>query len=166
MPDDATTGEPEGRNPRFQSERNPRFEDGRNAGFEDGRNPRQSDGPTPHLRFPKAARLTQTAEFARVRTEGRPVHGKMITLGVLKGCGATDGRVGIVTSKRVGIAVMRSRVRRRLREIFRAMRPRLIPGLWLVIVAKSPAAKATSPALGEEFSQLAQRCRILQVIAP
>ena len=158
MPDDATTGKPEGRNPRFENERNPRFED--------GRNPRQSGGRKPRLRFPKAARLTQTAEFTRVRTEGRPVHGKMITLGVLKGCGPTDGRVGIVTSKRVGNAVMRSRVRRRLREIFRAIRPQLIPGLWLVIVAKSPAAKATSAALSEEFSQLAQRCRILQVIAP
>ncbi len=158
MPDDATTGEPEGRNPRFPGERNPRFPDGRTPRLADGRNPR--------LRFPKAARLTQTAEFARVRTEGRPVHGKMITLGVLKGCGDVHGRVGIVTSKRVGNAVIRSRVRRRLREIFRAMRPRFIPGLWLVVVAKSPAAKATSAALAEEFSQLAQRGRIFQVIAP
>ena len=138
MPDDATTGEPE------------------------GRNPRPSGGQKPRLRFPKAARLTQTAEFARVRAEGRPIHGKMITLGVLKGCGEKDGRVGIVTSRRVGNAVIRNLVRRRLRELFRAIRPRLIPGLWLVVVAKSPAAKATSAALGEEFSQLVQRGRILR----
>ena len=142
MPDDATTGGPEGRNPRL------------------------SGGPKPRLRFPKAARLTQTAEFARVRTEGRPVHGKMITLGVLKGVAEKDGRVGIVTSKRVGNAVIRNRVRRRLREIFRAIRPRLIPGLWLVVVAKSSAAKATLAVLGEEFSQLAQRGRILRELTP
>ena len=123
-------------------------------------------GRKPRLRFPKAARLTQTAEFARVRTDGRPVHGKMITLGVLKGVAEKDGRVGIVTSKRVGNAVIRNRVRRRLREIFRAMRPRLIPGLWLVVVAKSSAAKATLAALGEEFSQLAQRGRILRELTP
>ena len=123
-------------------------------------------GRKPRLRFPKAARLTQTAEFARVRTEGRPVHGKMMVLGVLKGCGDLDGRVGIVTSKRVGNAVIRNRVRRRLRELFRAMRPRLIPGLWLVIVAKSSTAKASLAVLGEEFSQLAQRGRILREIAP
>ena len=138
MPDDATTGEPEGRKPRFA----------------DGRNPR--------LRFPKAARLIQTAEFARVRTEGRPVHGKMITLGVLKDRGEADGRIGIVTSKRVGSAVIRNRVRRRLREVFRAMRPRLIPGVWIVVVAKSSAAKATLAALGEECSQLARRGKILR----
>ena len=138
MPDDATTGEPE------------------------GRNPRPSGGQKPRLRFPKAVRLTQTAEFARVRADGRPVHGKMMVLGVLKGCGEKDGRVGIVTSRRVGNAVIRNRVRRRLREIFRALRPQLIPGLWLVVVAKSPAARATSAALGQEFSQLAQRGRILR----
>jgi ribonuclease P protein component len=147
VPDDATTGEPEGRNPRPP----------------EGRSPHPLEGRNPRLRFPKAARLTQTAEFARVRTDGRPVHGKMITLGVLKGAMAeADGRVGIVTSKRVGNAVIRSRVRRRLREIFRAMRPRLIPGLWLVVVAKSPAAKASSAALGAEFTQLAQRGRIFR----
>jgi len=123
-------------------------------------------GRKPRLRFPKAARLTQSAEFARVRTEGKPVHGKMLVLGVLKGRGESDGRVGIVTSRRVGSAVIRNRVRRRLREVFRAMRPRLIPGVWLVVVAKSSAASATLAALSEECSQLARRGAILREIAP
>ena len=123
-------------------------------------------GRKPRLRFPKAARLIQTAEFARVRTEGKPVHGKMLVLGVLKGLGDADGRVGIVTSKRVGNAVIRNRVRRLLREIFRAMRPRLIPGVWLVAVAKSSAAKASLAALSEECSQLARRGAILRDIVP
>lgn len=146
MPDDAATGGPEGRNPRLS----------------EGRNPRLSGGRKPRLRFPKAVRLTQSAEFARVRIEGRPVHGKMLVLGVLKGCGDADGRVGIVTSKRVGGAVIRNRVRRLLREVFRAMRPRLIPGLWLVIVAKSPSATASLAMLDEECSQLARRGKILR----
>ena len=94
------------------------------------------------------------------------MHGKMITLGVLKDRGDADGRIGIVTSKRVGGAVVRNRVRRRLREVFRAMRPRLIPGLWLVVVAKSSAAKATLAALSEECSQLARRGAILRDTAP
>lgn len=94
----------------------------------------------------------------------------MLVLGVLKHRAAalseTDARVGIVTSKRVGNAVVRNRVRRLLREIFRAMRPRLIPGVWLVAVAKSSAAKATLAALSEECSQLARRGAILRDIAP
>jgi len=142
VPDDATTGEPE------------------------GRKPRPSGGQKPRLRFPKAARLIRTAEFSRVRTDGKPVHGKMITLGVLKGCGEADGRIGIVTSRRVGGAVVRNRVRRRLREIFRAMRPRLVPGVWIVAVAKSSAAKATFEALRAECAQLARRGALLLDPAP
>ena len=86
----------------------------------------------------------------------------MLTFGVLKGCGDADGRVGIVTSRRVGSAVIRNRVRRRLREVFRAMRPRLIPGVWIVIVAKPPAASASLASLAEECSQLARRGAILR----
>lgn len=142
MPDDATTGEPE------------------------GRNPRPSGGRKPRLRFPKAARLIQSAEFARVRTEGKPVHGKMLVLGVLKSGSEEDGRIGFVTSRRVGGAVIRNRVRRLLREVFRVMRPHLVPGLWLVVVAKSPAAKASLAVLAEECSQLARRGRILRDVGP
>jgi ribonuclease P protein component len=114
------------------------------------------------LRFPKQARLTRVAEFARVRTEGKPVHGKLITLGVLKDAAAEGHRVGIVTSRKLGNAVVRNRVRRRLREVVRAARPRLIPGVWLVVVAKSPAASAPLSLLAEEWTQLARRGSILR----
>jgi len=119
-------------------------------------------GRKPRLRFPKAARLTRVAEFARVRTEGKPMHGRMMVLGILKDSGDVTTRVGIVTSRRVGGAVVRNRVRRKLREIFRAARSRLAPGIWLVIVAKSPAAKASFEMLSGEWSQLARRGGILR----
>jgi ribonuclease P protein component len=123
----------------------------------DGRGERK-----PRLRFPKAARLARVAEFARVRTEGKPVHGRMMVIGILKESGAEETRVGIVTSRKVGNAVVRNRVRRKLREIFRATRPRLLPGLWLVIVAKQPAAAASVAALTGEWSQLVRRGGILR----
>jgi len=91
-----------------------------------------------------------------------PVHGRMMVLGILKESGAAETRVGIVTSRRVGNAVLRNRVRRRIREIFRVMRSRLLPGLWLVIVAKQPAASASLAALSGEWSQLARRGGILR----
>jgi ribonuclease P protein component len=86
----------------------------------------------------------------------------MMVLGILKDGGAAETRVGIVTSRKVGSAVIRNRVRRRLREVFRAMRPRLVPGLWLVIVAKQPAADAQLAALSGECAQLARRGGILR----
>jgi ribonuclease P protein component len=119
-------------------------------------------GRKPRLRFPKAARLKRVAEFARVRLEGKPVHGRMMVMGVLRQAGTIETRVGIVTSRRIGCAVIRNRVRRKLREIFRSMRPRLEPGIWLVVVAKPPAANASLVALTGEWSQLARRGGILR----
>lgn len=83
-------------------------------------------------------------------------------LGVLKKDDEPGQRVGIVTSRRIGSAVVRNRVRRRLREIIRAARPRMISGLWLVVVAKPPAAKAQFSTLSDEWTQLARRGSILR----
>jgi ribonuclease P protein component len=52
-------------------------------------------------------------------------------------------RVGITVSGRVGKAVVRNLVRRRLREALRARLPRLRPGLDLLLVARPPSAGAS-----------------------
>jgi ribonuclease P protein component len=101
--------------------------------------------------------LARTAEFARVREQGRPFHGRTMLLGVLETGDAGATRTGIVTSRRIGTAVVRNRVRRRLREIVRHARPELREGLWLVIVAKPLAARADYDVLRDEWTQLAQR---------
>ena len=81
--------------------------------------------------------------------------------GVLKGQGEVGLRAGIVTSRKVGNAVVRNRVRRRLREIVRHARPGMPPGTWLVIVAKSAAAKADFGTLRDEWMELAKKARLL-----
>jgi ribonuclease P protein component len=110
------------------------------------------------LRFPSTARLTEAGEFAHMRREGRTFPGRLVVLSVLGGPdGAAPARVGIITSKRVGGAVVRNRVRRRLRELFRTARPRLRPGLWLVLIARAPAATAGFAELRAEWERLARR---------
>jgi ribonuclease P protein component len=59
------------------------------------------------------------------------------------------------------MAVIRNRVRRRLREICRLYRTILDPGWLVVIVAKSPAARATFAELREEWLILARQLPIL-----
>ena len=66
----------------------------------------------------------------------------------------------MVVSRRVGSAVTRNRVKRRLREIFRHELPGLKPGLWLVITAKPPAASASTEALRSEWLRLGGRLSI------
>ncbi|MEA3212491.1 MAG: ribonuclease protein component [Chthoniobacter sp.] len=113
------------------------------------------------LRFPQSARLSRASEFARLRREGLSFHGKLMVLSFLKAEPDLETRIGLITSRRVGGAVVRNRVRRRLREIVRALRPRLQRGIWLVLIARQSAAKATFQALRDDCLQLAQRSAIL-----
>ena len=83
-------------------------------------------------------------------------------LGVLKGQGEERARVGIVTSRRVGPAVQRNGVRRRLREIVRLARPTMIAGVWMVIIAKAAANKARYEELQGEWTHLARKAGCLE----
>jgi ribonuclease P protein component len=112
-------------------------------------------------RFSKAARLTRGSEFARLKRDGRTTAGKFMVFSVLL---ESEGlaRIGIITSRRVGGAVVRNRIRRRVREIFRAMRTNLRPGVLLVVIARQRAATATFGALEAEWRLLASRAGILE----
>jgi ribonuclease P protein component len=115
------------------------------------------------LRFPKSVRLALASEFALLKREGKSYPGRNMVMGVLpQGEGGAPARIGIITSKRVGGAVVRNSVRRRLREIFRAARPLLRDDLWIVIVARSPAAKVSFQGLQSEWFHLARKSGILK----
>jgi ribonuclease P protein component len=121
-----------------------------------------SSAPPPRrFRFPKSARLTRSSEFAKVKNAGESCHGRLMVLSVLK-TAECEPRIGLITSRRLGNAVKRNAVRRRLREIVRLERPRLKPGLWLVFVARKAAAGAPFEALREDWLRLAKRASIFE----
>jgi ribonuclease P protein component len=62
-------------------------------------------------------------------------------------------RLGLSVSKKVGTAVKRNQVRRRLKEIFRATARRLSDDLDFVISARPLAAAASFEELNEEFAR-------------
>lgn len=119
------------------------------------------EGGAQSLAFPKARRLTRSAEFARVRTEGKAQRGALLVLGLLEIGNDEAFRAGFVTSKRVGGAVVRNRVRRRLREIVRRHQHQLRAGFSMVVIARPAAATATYRALEDEWLRLAKRAFIL-----
>jgi ribonuclease P protein component len=113
------------------------------------------------FRFPKASRLTRTAEFALVKKDGKSWIGRHVTLGILQRAGESATRLGIITTRRIGQAVVRNRVRRRLREIFRLNQHRLISGVWIVTIARVSATEATFHQLERDWLRLAGRASIL-----
>ena len=88
------------------------------------------------LGFSRAQRLRQGRDFARVRGEGeRAVLGCLIANWRRRPAGATT-RLGVVTSRKVGSAVVRNRARRLMREVFRRHQRALAEPVDLVLVAR------------------------------
>jgi len=82
-------------------------------------------------------------------------------LGVLTAPEEKLFRVGFVTSKRIGGAVVRNRVRRQLRAVVRTQQGKVRGGFWLVVIARPAAARASYSVLKDEWLHLAERASIL-----
>jgi len=111
--------------------------------------------------FPKSCRLTLSGEFREVRERGTAQHSRLLVLSILRPSPDLLRRIGLITSKRVGSAVERNLVRRRLREIFRLHQHRLPHDVWIVTIARHPAKQATYQRLESDWLQLARRASIL-----
>ena len=72
-----------------------------------------------------------------------------------------ENRVGITVGKKLGKAVTRNRVRRRLREIYRLHEAQFQPGYDLVVVARSQAVYASFSQLTKAYLALADKLDLL-----
>ncbi len=89
------------------------------------------------MRLGKAARLRRRREFLEVQQRGRRLYAKELVVLCLDS-GGDRPRIGVTVSTRVGKAVVRNRIKRWVREAFRAIAPGL-PPLDFVVVARSGA---------------------------
>ena len=112
-------------------------------------------GGTGHA-FPKAFRLLRRAQCRRAYEEGQRRSASLCTVFYCPN-GLAHSRLGITVPVRVGKAVTRNRIKRRLREIFRLNRSR-IPGGWdMVVNPRAQAAEAEFAKLAREFLRLAPK---------
>jgi ribonuclease P protein component len=89
------------------------------------------------------------------------VQGRFLRLAGLRLGTGDPTKIGIITSKRVGGAVVRNKVRRRLRELIRFSRPEFPAGMLVVAIAKPACAAASFEELSGEWLLLARRLSIL-----
>lgn len=71
-------------------------------------------------------------------------------------------RLGLTVSTKLGHAVVRNRMRRRLREIYRLNEGRLQTGYDVVLVARSAAVEADFRTLTRAFLAVADRVGLLK----
>ena len=77
-----------------------------------------------------------------------------------------ENRVGITVGKKLGKAVTRNRVRRRLREIYRLHEAQFQPGYDLVVVARSQAVYASFSQLTKAYLALADKLPVHPHLLP
>lgn len=117
-----------------------------------------AEGSRPGEGFPKAVRLRKRPQFLRVQGGGVKVSaGPLLALALRNDAGVT--RLGLTVSTKVGNAVSRVRIRRRLRELFRKRRLGLPLGLDLVLIARGSAKDAEYEALVKAFDTIAARLK-------
>jgi ribonuclease P protein component len=117
--------------------------------------------PAKRFSFSKTRRLTEAWQFEQVRKEGRVQRGALLMLAAQTGAEVDGLRAAFVTSRRIGAATVRNRVRRRLREIVRTHQHELVDVAWVVTVARPSAARARYDELEDEWLRLAKRAFIL-----
>ena len=106
-------------------------------------------------------RLRDSDAFRRTVRFGRRAGSAALVTHLLVGepSGAEPARVGFVVSKAVGNAVVRNRVRRRLRHLVAPLVGTLPPGSELVIRALPASASMDSAELGTELARCLERAR-------
>ncbi len=104
--------------------------------------------------------LTKNNEFQRVYSKGRYAASAFLVIYALPNR-FNEIRIGITTSKKVGHAVKRNRMRRLIRENLRILSDRLIRGMDIVVVARKAEDIASLETIGKELRYLLYKLELI-----
>ena len=105
-------------------------------------------------------RVREDRRFREIRQRGRSVANDLLVLCVL----ANDlpySRFGFAVSSRIGNAVVRNRIKRRLREILRLRMATIRPGCDIILIARKPIRSAEYHQLETACARLLRRAQLL-----
>lgn len=100
--------------------------------------------------------IKRNHEFQRLYSKGKSAASPFLAVYCRRnrmGC----NRLGLTVGKKVGGAVVRNRVRRRIKEVYRLHEGELVPGYDIVVVARVRAAYSTYHQLEKSFLTLADK---------
>jgi ribonuclease P protein component len=100
--------------------------------------------------------LRRAADFRRAQGSGLRVRTAHFILVVVKRPDPGPSRLGLVVSRKVGNAVARNRVKRRVRELFRTWDGLLTAGVDLVLIAGPGSATLSLEEVRREWSGVQQ----------
>ena len=114
------------------------------------------------LRFDRAARIKQGRDFVRVRQAGERLAVGCLIANWQRLPADSPSRLGVVTARRIGGAVVRNRARRLLRETFRVHQHDLAAPVDLVLVARPSIAGKRFADVERDFLTTLRKARMLK----
>jgi ribonuclease P protein component len=115
----------------------------------------------PSRTLPPERRLRQSRDFARVKAQGRRLVLGCLIVNWTERAPGEKSRLGVVTAKKVGSAVVRNRARRLLREAFRLNRGSLARSVDLVLVARPSIATKTRQQVEADLLRVLAQAKLL-----
>jgi ribonuclease P protein component len=134
---------------------------------------REPYGTPGNAGYPKTARILRAADFRRAYNQGTRFTGRYFAAFCLRvpaedpgasnarGTGAQGPRLGFTLPRAFGKAVLRNRVKRRLREALRVRLPEMAAEWDIVINPRRPAIAAPIEELRRELDRLVAQCKKL-----
>ena len=108
-----------------------------------------------------AVTLKENYEFRRLYQKGASAVSPAMVLYCRKNRLGRN-RLGLVSSTKLGHAVVRNRCRRRLRAVSRHHTPELKQGYDIILVARTRTAYAPWPELQKQFVKLCRKLELLE----
>jgi ribonuclease P protein component len=113
------------------------------------------------LDFPKSAHILRSADFRLIYDHGFRVSGPLFAAF----CRAREGdaidlgaRLGLTVPRAVGKSVIRNRIKRRLREVFRLHRAKIAPKWDIVLNPRRAALEAEFAHIERELARVIEKC--------
>lgn len=105
-------------------------------------------------------RVQRNDRFQEIRSKGKSLSSDLLVLCALPN-GLPYSRFGFSVSSRIGGAVERNRIKRRLREIMRLRAAEIKPGWDIVVIARRPIRSARYGTLDATCARLLGRAHLL-----
>ena len=119
-------------------------------------------GEGTRLGLRRKARIKQNRDFARVRMQGERLTYGCLVANWLRLSGELPSRLGVITSGKIGNAVVRSRARRLLREVFRVHQHEFKHPVDMVLVARQSVTKKGFHQVESDFLQTLRKAGLLK----
>jgi ribonuclease P protein component len=112
------------------------------------------------IRVRKELRLTRNDDFQKVYRFGKSAANYQFVVYYRPNQAVEKFRLGVSVSKKIGNAVVRNRVRRKIKEIVRLSEEQIKPHIELILIVRKPAAEMDYASLQRSVVHVLNRAGI------